>query len=260
MDGFHNAFHKLAHLLCVAVYNYRVHVNDGFNTEFVAYFALHVVDQFVRLHEVAVGGYLGVETYYRAPRAVVVVNKVVYAEYIFMLQRKLIYRVGQLLAHGPAEQRRLRGFNRAPARLEYKYRNYNARNAVYRPVGVLPRDQRNKYHARRYHVGERVCRRRRNGGGVYSLCDLSVEVEHPELYKYGGDKHAHCLIRKSRGFGRYYLLYRRPRKLKSHEYNENRNYQPRHILYPAVAEGMLLVGLLPRKFKACKRYNGGGCV
>ena len=103
MDGLHHAFNKLAHLLGVAVYNYRVHVNDGFNAEFVAYLALHVVDQFVRLHEVAVGGYLGVETYYRAPRTVVVVNKVVYAEYIFMLQRKLIYRVGQLLAHGSAK-------------------------------------------------------------------------------------------------------------------------------------------------------------
>ena len=260
MYAFYHTFNQGAHLLGVAVHDYGVHMYNGLNSELFAYFALHVVNHLVRFHKVAVCGHLCVEADYRPAGAVVVVNKVVYAQNVFVLQSKFINRVGKLLAHRPSKKGSLCGLYRAPARLENEYGNNHARHAVYGECGVLPCNQRGKNHARRYHVGNRIRGRCGDRGGVYALSYLSVKVKQPEFDEDCGNQHAHCRVRKFCRFGRDYFFYRRPRQLEAHKYYQYRNNQPCNVLYPAVAEWVFLVGLLPRELESRQRYHRRGRV
>ena len=237
-----------------------VHVDGNENPEFFAQIALNEVHGVVALHNVDVGGDLGVGGRENAPGAVVVDNEVVHTQNAVVRANLAFERRHKFRLRGLAQKQVDRVLKRADAGAENEQRNHHAEPAVHRDVRIARQHKRQQRDGGRRRVGKAVGHDGAGGGRAGLFAEPVVEPREPKL---GGDGHEQNGERRGAVCNRGGLADARGgrfQKLKAHQKNQKGNGQRRNIFAAPVAVGVVLVGGLFGDAEADKRDQGRGGV
>ena len=210
--------------------------------------------------KVAVARHLGVQRGDRAARAVVVNDKVVYADDMLGIHHDVLDIFRHDRVGGLAEQRRDRVAGNADARPDDERRHENAHVAVNRERGEAACHHAEHDDRGRDNVIAAVLPRGDQHGRVDETAELDVERAHPQLYEHG-DRENTGQQRGKRDSRRVENAVERGlEELKADQHDDERHDKTRDVLGAAVAERMLGVRLAVRDLEANDGNHAGKAV
>ena len=241
------------HLLVVGLDG--IHVYGRFAAEFLLEPALNEVDLIVQLKNIASAVDLRVKAYHQPARAVIVHHEVVHTYDRAAAHHELFYVFDKLRIRRLTQQRGECVLCHAIAREKDEQRDQHSGVAVYVHLEYIRNAHRNQHHSRCYRIGKAVGARCHHRGGAYLFAHAPVVQAHIDLHADGRQQYRRRKQPNLDGLGADYLPDGACKQLNAHDDYHSRHSQAAYVLYPAVAEGVIRVGLLAREPEAQQGDN-----
>ena len=237
-----------------------VHMDGCKAAGFAHYISLNVVDGIVDINKVSVGRNFRMEGDKNSSGAIVMNYHIVNSDHSFVGKNDFLNALAKLLVRG-SSKKGIYGFFCGRNTGEHdEARNSKSNPAIDKDSGFYGKDCGKKNRSGGNGIGNAVHGGCTKSCGIDFVADGTVIDEHIELRKNRNSKddEGECgIFNFFRGDDFYDGI---TAKLKTHHYDDHRNYKAGDIFKSSVAKRMVRVGFLGSKAEADKAYYRGTCV